>query len=181
MSDTSAPTLNAAISLRATTATSKWLNATCPKCQKPIAEGEQAVLCPKCYTPQHAQCWRDNGNQCAIDQTPARIIERPGRAGGTAAAPAPAAAATPAPTPAAAAAPAPRAAAPAARAPSAAAAPAAAAAVPAEPVDPYKYAVPVNATPTSDLWRRNIMTVVWIVVLWAIVMLLAWIFGFIPT
>ncbi|MGH2351670.1 MAG: RING finger protein, partial [Chloroflexota bacterium] len=75
MSDTSAAPAVATISIRTTLPNSKWLNATCPKCQKPLAEGEQVVLCPKCYTPQHAQCWRDNDNTCAIDSTPARLIE----------------------------------------------------------------------------------------------------------
>ena len=82
-----------AISLRPTTATSKWAGATCPKCSKGISAGDQAVLCPKCYIPHHAQCWRDGGNACANDQTPARILEPRGRAGapageGAAAAPA---------------------------------------------------------------------------------------------
>jgi hypothetical protein len=83
MSNTSAPSAApavAAISIRTTLPNSKWLNADCPKCGKAIAEGEQVALCPKCYTPQHVQCWRDNNNQCARDQTPARLIERPGRA-----------------------------------------------------------------------------------------------------
>ena len=69
----------AAISLRQTLANSKWLGQVCPKCGNTLAEGEQVVLCPKCYTPQHAQCWQDNGNQCAVDQTPARIIVRAGQ------------------------------------------------------------------------------------------------------
>lgn len=96
MSEGQPASAGAAISLRATLANSKWLNQVCPRCGNMIAEGEQVVLCPKCYTPQHAQCWRANGNQCAVDQTPARIIERSGRAG--AAPSAPAAAAQPAPT-----------------------------------------------------------------------------------
>ena len=82
----------AAISLRATTGTSKWKGQTCPKCGNTLNEGEQVVLCPKCYTPQHAQCWQDNGNKCAVDETPARIIVRAGQAIQ------PAAAATAAPT-----------------------------------------------------------------------------------
>jgi NADH-quinone oxidoreductase subunit C len=91
----------AAISLRQTLATSKWLGQVCPRCGNTIAEGNQVVLCPKCYTPQHAQCWRDNGNQCAVDQTPARIIERPGARGSTAmSTTAPAATADPAAAPA---------------------------------------------------------------------------------
>src|SRR5438034_4445013 len=94
MSETSAAPA-AAISLRQTTPTMKWVGKACPKCQKDIAVGDQVVLCPKCYTPQHAQCWRDNGNQCAVDQTPARIMEPRGRPAG-----APAdGTATPSPTP----------------------------------------------------------------------------------
>ncbi|HEX2033640.1 MAG TPA: RING finger protein, partial [Chloroflexota bacterium] len=100
MSETSAAPAVAAISIRTTAANSKWLNATCPKCQQPMTEGQQVVLCPKCYTPQHAQCWRDNDNKCAVDGTPARLIERAPRAGaaagGAAAGAAPAAPAAPA-------------------------------------------------------------------------------------
>ncbi|HET7771584.1 MAG TPA: NADH-quinone oxidoreductase subunit C [Chloroflexota bacterium] len=69
----------AAISLRQTLGNSKWLGQTCPKCGNTLAEGEQVVLCPKCYTPQHAQCWQDNGSKCAVDETPARIIVRAGQ------------------------------------------------------------------------------------------------------
>ncbi|MDQ3699753.1 MAG: hypothetical protein M3442_02405, partial [Chloroflexota bacterium] len=75
----------AAITLRQTLASSKWLGQVCPRCGNAIAEGSEVVLCPKCYTPQHAQCWRDNGNACANDGTTARIIERPGRGGAPAA------------------------------------------------------------------------------------------------
>ncbi len=76
----------AAISLRQTLSSSKWLGQVCPRCGNIIAEGSQVVLCPKCYTPQHAQCWRDAGNACANDGTTARIIERPGRPGAAGAA-----------------------------------------------------------------------------------------------
>src|ERR687886_1178993 len=85
----------AAISLRQTTPTMKWVGQVCPKCGNQIAVGQDVVLCPKCYTPHHAQCWRDNGNQCATDGTPARIIEPRGRAAGAAAA----APTSPTPTP----------------------------------------------------------------------------------
>ncbi len=66
----------ALISVRQTTAESKWAGSTCPKCSKPIQPGEQAVLCPKCYTPQHRDCWADNGNKCAVDGTPANVLHR---------------------------------------------------------------------------------------------------------
>src|SRR5436305_8971072 len=64
------------ITARATTPESKWAGKECPKCHKPIEPGQQAVLCPKCYTPQHRDCWVDNGNKCAIDGTPANILDR---------------------------------------------------------------------------------------------------------
>src|SRR5688572_17012228 len=69
----------AAISLRQTLGNSKWKGQVCPKCGNTLNEGEQVVLCPKCYTPQHAQCWQDNGSKCAVDETPARIIVRAGQ------------------------------------------------------------------------------------------------------
>ena len=163
MSETSAAPAAAAISIRQTLANSKWVGAEDPKTKKPIAVGDQVVLCPKCYTPQLLTSWRENDNKCAIDGTPARVIERPGRATGAAAAPAAApAAATPAT-------PAPAAAASAAAA--AAPAPVAAAAVPAEPIDPYRYALPVNAPTESSVWRGNIMTIVTLLVLWGLVVL----------
>jgi NADH-quinone oxidoreductase subunit C len=91
------PPSGAAISLRQTTPTMKWLGQVCPKCGNQIAVGNEVVLCPKCYTPHHAQCWRDNGNACANDGTTARIIEPRGRAGSSA--PATGAAAPTSPTP----------------------------------------------------------------------------------
>lgn len=91
----------AAISLRATLANSKWAGTACPHCQQPISIGEAAVLCPSCFTPHHAACWRANENKCAKDGTAARVIEPRGR-GAPAATEAPPVAA-PAPKPAAAA------------------------------------------------------------------------------
>ena len=83
----------ALISVRQTAADSKWAGKPCPKCNNPIAAGQAAVLCPKCYTPQHLDCWRDNGNKCAVDGTPANVIDRTaGAARPAAAAEAPAAA-----------------------------------------------------------------------------------------
>src|SRR5207248_1313275 len=163
MSETSAAPV-AAISLRQTTPTMKWVGKTCPKCQKEIVVGDQVVLCPKCYTPQHAQCWRDNGNQCAVDETPARIIEPRGRPAAAAAESAPAA--TPAAAPATAAPAAAAVARPAAAA-AQAAAPAAAPPASGELANPWRYAQPLNPPPEADLWRRNIMTIFWIVVIWA--------------
>ena len=85
MSETSAAPAVAAISIRQTLANSKWVGALDPKTQKPIAVGDQVVLCPKCYTPQLLSSWRENDNKCALDETPAKVIERPGRAAGAAA------------------------------------------------------------------------------------------------
>ncbi len=87
MSEAPKPAL---ISVRQTTAESKWAGAECPKCKNAIEAGQQAVLCPKCYTPHHLDCWRDNDNKCAVDGTPARVLDRSavGRAAAPAAAPA---------------------------------------------------------------------------------------------
>jgi hypothetical protein len=177
MSETSAAPAVAAISLRQTLANSKWVGALDPKTQKAIAVGDQVVLCPKCYTPQLLSSWRENGDKCALDDTPARVIERPGRAAGAAAAPAEGGAA-PAAAPAA-----PAAAAPAPAAAAAVPAAAPAAAVPVEPIDPYRYALPVDAPEESSVWRGNIMTIVVLLVLWGLVvfaytMLVA--FGLLP-
>jgi hypothetical protein len=164
-------TAPAAISIRQTTATSKWLGAKSLGSGKEFAAGDQVVMCPKCFKPVLLDDWRANDNKCPEDQTPGRVIERPGRGDGAAAAPA-AAPAEAAPAPAAAA---PRAAAPAA-APAAAvggpavAGPAAANVV----VDPYRYARPVEAPPVSDVWRRNIMTIFWLVFLWGVFVGLIW-------
>jgi menaquinol-cytochrome c reductase cytochrome b/c subunit len=73
MSEAPKPAL---ISVRQTAADSKWAGKDCPKCSKPIEAGQAAVLCPKCYTPQHLDCWRENDNKCAIDGTPANVIDR---------------------------------------------------------------------------------------------------------
>src|SRR5207237_2450965 len=123
-----------------------------------IAEGHQGVLCPKCYTPQHVECWRDNGNKCAVDETPARIIERPGRgaAAGAAAGAAPAAAPTAAATSPAGAAPAsvsPTAQPAAAVAPAAAPAPRPAGRAPAGPVVREAPGLQVMATVRANLER----------------------------
>ncbi len=82
----------ALITARPTTEESKWAGKECPWCHKPIEPGQTAVLCPKCYTPQHRDCWTENGNKCALDGTPANILDRSPRA----AAPAAGAAAVPA-------------------------------------------------------------------------------------
>lgn len=41
-------------------------NQTCPACKRPLAEGEDIVVCPVCATPQHRECWAENG-KCAND------------------------------------------------------------------------------------------------------------------
>lgn len=41
-------------------------NTTCPVCGKPLAEGDDVVVCPVCATPQHRECWMQNG-RCAND------------------------------------------------------------------------------------------------------------------
>ncbi len=79
MSGSEAGLKPALISVRPTTAESKWAGKECPHCKKPISAGENAVLCPKCYTPHHKDCWTTHGNVCALDQTPANIMERAGR------------------------------------------------------------------------------------------------------
>ncbi|MEI8219146.1 MAG: NADH-quinone oxidoreductase subunit C [Chloroflexota bacterium] len=90
----------AAISLRATLANSKWLGTACPKCNGVFAVADQVVLCPSCFSAHHASCWRENGNTCAKDQTPGRIIEPRGR-GASPASEVPAPVQVQAPTPAA--------------------------------------------------------------------------------
>ncbi|MSQ43931.1 MAG: hypothetical protein EXR45_06955 [Chloroflexi bacterium] len=125
MSGSEAGVKPALISVRPTTAESKWAGKECPHCKKDISAGENAVLCPKCYTPHHKDCWTTHGNVCALDQTPANIMERAGRAAAPAVDGAPVG--TPAPVKPAAEAPAPPKAAPvkAAAVPVAAAVPAA--------------------------------------------------------
>lgn len=41
-------------------------NQTCPHCGKPLAEGDDIVVCPVCATPQHRECWMQTGH-CAND------------------------------------------------------------------------------------------------------------------
>jgi hypothetical protein len=91
----------ALISVRQTTEDSRWLGKVDPKTQRPIAVGDQVVLCPKCYTPQLLSSWRENDNKCALDGTPANVLERVVRRdaaapAGNGAAAAPQAAASPA-------------------------------------------------------------------------------------
>jgi hypothetical protein len=40
-------------------------NSICPVCHVAFRAGEQAVTCPTCRTPHHADCWVYNGNHCA--------------------------------------------------------------------------------------------------------------------
>ncbi|HVG97722.1 MAG TPA: hypothetical protein VNK05_12530, partial [Chloroflexota bacterium] len=69
----------ALISVRQTTEDSRWLGKVDPKTQRAIAVGDQVVLCPKCYTPQLLSSWRENDNKCALDGTPANVLERVAR------------------------------------------------------------------------------------------------------
>ena len=155
----------AAISLRPTTATSKWVGSSCPKCDKGIAAGEGAVLCPKCFTPHHANCWRENGNACAKDGAAARILEPRGRAGAPAAAPAEAPAAASA---------APVAAAP---VPVAAAAVSAADAPLVELANPWKSARVVQGPNESEVFRRSVMSIVTLLAFWGFAVLIAALLG----
>lgn len=41
-------------------------NVPCPVCGKPLAEGDDVVVCPVCATPQHRECWMENG-RCTND------------------------------------------------------------------------------------------------------------------
>lgn len=41
-------------------------NQTCSHCGRPLAEGEDIVVCPVCATPQHRECWMQAGH-CAND------------------------------------------------------------------------------------------------------------------
>ena len=38
---------------------------TCPYCQVPLKSGEESFNCPKCETPHHLECWREN-NGCTV-------------------------------------------------------------------------------------------------------------------
>lgn len=153
----------AAISLRPTTATSKWAGSSCPKCDKAIGAGEGAVLCPQCFTPHHANCWRENGNSCAKDGAGARILEPRGRAG------APAAAAPDAPAQ--------------ASVPASASAPVAAVAVPAadaplvELANPWKSARVVQGPNESEVFRRSVMSIVTLLAFWGFAVLVAALLG----
>lgn len=157
----------AAISVRQTAATSKWLGANSLGSSKAIAAGDQVVMCPKCFKPVLLDDWKANDNKCPDDQTPGRVIERATKSDGAAA---PAVSPSAAPVAAAAPAAAPRAAAPVAAAAIPSGAPAAANVV----VDPYRYARVVEAAPVSDVWRRNIMTIFWLVLLWGLFVGLIW-------
>jgi menaquinol-cytochrome c reductase cytochrome b/c subunit len=89
----------ALISVRQTTPESKWAGAVCPKCSQAIEAGQAAVLCPKCYTPHHLDCWNANDKKCAVDGTPANVLDRTGQRAGATGAPAVAPPASGAPAP----------------------------------------------------------------------------------
>jgi hypothetical protein len=38
----------------------------CPYCQDRLRTGDSVVVCPKCQTPHHVACWRENGNHCTV-------------------------------------------------------------------------------------------------------------------
>ena len=44
----------------------KYENSPCPYCGKPLAAEDDVVVCPVCATPQHRECWMENGH-CAND------------------------------------------------------------------------------------------------------------------
>jgi hypothetical protein len=136
-------------------------------------------MCPKCFKPVLLEDWRGNGDKCPEDGAPARVIEPRGRASGDA----PASGAPPAGASAPQAAAAPAGAAPRAATASPAAAPAAVAGPAAANVvvDPYRYARPVDATPVSDVWRRNIMTIFWLLLVWGAIVLVVWVLGLGPS
>ncbi|MGI8424941.1 MAG: hypothetical protein ACR2NO_12660 [Chloroflexota bacterium] len=168
MSNTAPAT--AAITIRQTAANSKWLDATSLGSGKRIAAGDQVVMCPKCFKPVLLDDWKGNGDKCPDDGTPGRVIDRATRGAddGAAAPAATPAASTPVPS---------AAAGTLARAASSAAPVAAAAVGPAPAnvvVDPYRYARSVEAPPVSDVWRRNIMTIFWLVFLWGVFVGLIW-------
>ena len=62
---------------RKTHATSRWLGVACPRCGKPIAEGERTLRCPYRYTAHHIGCWHENMDRCTKDGTLARLIDSP--------------------------------------------------------------------------------------------------------
>ncbi len=150
----------AAISLRPTTATSKWAGVTCPRCDKPIPAGEGAVLCPKCYSPHHASCWRDHGNACAKDGALGRILEPRGRSAAPAEAPAPVASVPTAPVAV------------------ASVAPVTAADAPlVELANPWKFARVVHGPNESEVFRRSVMTIVSLLAFWGVAVLVAALLG----
>ena len=48
-------------------------------------------------------------------------------------------------------------------------------------VDPYRYARVVEAAPVSDVWRRNIMFMFWMLFVWGVIVGLVWVFQLGPT
>ena len=179
------PPANAAISIRITVATSKWLGVTSLGSGKQIAAGDQVVMCPKCFKPVLLEDWRTNGSKCPEDSTPGRVIERASRATG-ASDNAPAAAAQAAPA-ASAVVPTPGGSAPQVRSTVAAVPPPSVTTAIRGPapatieVDPYRNARNVEAPPVSDVWRRNIMTIFWMLMVWGIIVMVVWVLGLDPT
>src|SRR5438093_10855780 len=62
---------------RETTTTSTWRGVVCPRCGGMAAEGHVVVLCPKCSSPNHVECWRDHGGTCGACGTAAEIGDPP--------------------------------------------------------------------------------------------------------
>jgi len=38
-----------------------YIGATCPYCQDLIKPGKEIIVCDRCGTPHHVECWNANG------------------------------------------------------------------------------------------------------------------------
>lgn len=68
-----------------TQVTSQWRGIVCPRCGSMVAEGNLVVVCPKCYTPNHVECWREHGDRCGACGTEARVAPASNQPGADAA------------------------------------------------------------------------------------------------